>query len=488
MTPVEPSQLFIDGAWVDASGSPEPIENPATGKVIGAMGCASAADVDRAVAAAVSAMAEGPWSRMTGFDRRRLMLRWADELDAAADEIGGINTDEVGMPLSFTVGTVQYCSEYVEHFAGWADKLGGDSPAMPQRHLLDYTIRHPVGVVAAIVPWNIPVFITAAKLAPALAAGCAVVLKPSELAPGAPLAMVAAAERAGFPPGVVNAVTGLGDTGAALVAHPGVAMISFTGGTDLGARIGAEAARAFKRTTLELGGKSANIVFADADLDRAVDGVVQGFVINTGQQCTAGSRVLVQRSVYDDVVERVAAHAGTYTVGDPRDPATLVGPLITEAHLESVLARVAAAGDTGRVVLGGERLGGDLADGWFLSPTVVADADLSTPLCREETFGPIATITPFDTEDEAVALADDSPFGLVAGVWTSDVGTAHRVAGRLHTGTVWVNTYLQVLPSSPFGGHKASGLGREGGREAALGFTETTNVMVDVSAPRKDPS
>jgi aldehyde dehydrogenase (NAD+) len=344
---------------------------------------------------------------------------------------------------------------------------------------LDYTIRHPVGVVAAIVPWNAPIFLSIAKLAPALAAGCTVVLKPSELAPLSPIELVRCAERAGLPSGVLNLVTGPGEVvGAALVEHPGVDKVSFTGGTALGRIVGESAAKTFKRVSLELGGKSANIIFADADLDAATSGAVMGVLVNTGQQCIAGSRVLVQRPVYDEMVQRIAAAAGALPVGHPRAPGTVCGPLISGRHLDRVLGFVDEAGSAGRVVLGGERLGGDLADGYFLSATVVADVDHTSRLAREEVFGPVIAVLPFDTAAEAIAMANDTEFGLAGGVWTSNLDTAHGVAGKLRTGSVWVNNYLSLMPSTPFGGHKASGIGREGGWAAIEDYTELTNVLV----------
>src|SRR5438552_3151278 len=476
------TQLFVDGQWQQAtSDTVLPVINPSTGKPFAEMACASRADVDRAVAAARRALETGPWSTMTGFQRRSLLLAFAREVRAATEVLGELTTDDMGMPLSFTRGAVEVSADYLEYFAGWADKIGGETVPTPTPGALDYTIRHPVGVVAAIVPWNAPVFLAVAKLAPALAAGCTVVLKPSELAPLSPLELVACAERAGLPAGVVNLVTGSGDdVGAALVAHPGVDKVSFTGGTELGRVVGAEAARTFKRCSLELGGKSANIVFADADLDAAAMGATLGVLVNTGQQCVAGSRILVQRPAYDDFIARLTALNASFAVGDPRRPDTMVGPIITERHLARVLTYVAEAGQAGRVVLGGERLGGELADGYFLGPTIVADADPSARLCREEVFGPVSAVLPFDTADEAVTMANDTDFGLAGGVWTRDLDTAHGVAGALRTGTVWVNTYLNMPPSAPFGGHKASGLGREGGWAAIEAFTELTNVFVQL--------
>jgi acyl-CoA reductase-like NAD-dependent aldehyde dehydrogenase len=474
------TQLFIDGRWTDAtSDSTLPVVNPATGKPFAEMACASRADVDAAVDAARRALESGPWASMTGFQRRSLLLAFAVELRLAAEAVAESTTDDMGMPLSFTRGAVEVSADYLEYFAGWADKIGGETVPTNRPGALDYTIRHPVGVVAAIVPWNAPVFLAVAKLAPALAAGCTVVLKPSELAPLSPIELVACAERAGLPAGVVNLVTGSGDdVGASLVGHPGVDKVSFTGGTELGRIVGAEAARTFKRVSLELGGKSANIVFADADLDAAAMGATLGVLVNTGQQCVAGSRVLVQRPVYDDFLERLAAMAGAFPVGDPRQPATMVGPIISERHLTRVLAYVGDAAAAGRVVLGGERLGGELADGYFVGPTIVADADPGARLCREEVFGPVTAVLPFDTATEAVAIANDTEFGLAGGVWTRDLDTAHGVAGAIRTGTVWVNSYLDMPPSAPFGGHKASGVGREGGWAAIEAYTELTNVFV----------
>src|SRR5947208_14992835 len=480
------TQLFIDGRWADAtSESTLPVVNPATGKPFAEMACASRADVDAAVDAARRALEGGPWAGMTGFQRRSLLLAFAAELRTAAEAVAESTTDDMGMPLSFTRGAVEVSADYLEYFAGWADKIGGETVPTTRPGPLDYTIRHPIGVVAAIVPWNAPVFLAVAKLAPALAAGCTVVLKPSELAPLGPIELVRCAERAGIPPGVINLVTGPGDeVGAVLVEHPGVDKVSFTGGTELGRIVNAAAARSFKRVSLELGGKSANIIFADADLDAATTGAVMGVLMNTGQQCIAGSRVLVQRPVYDEMVQRIAATAPHFPVGDPRAEGTMCGPLISGRHLDRVLGYVGDAANHGRVVVGGERLGGDLADGYFLSPTVVADVDNDSKLAREEVFGPVMALLPFDTAAEAIAIANDTDFGLAGGVWTRDLDTAHGVAAALRTGTIWINNYLSLQASTPFGGHKASGLGREGGWAAIEDHTELTNVLVALKPPQ----
>ena len=479
------TQLFLDGRWTDATSERSlPVLNPSTGKEFAEMACASEEDVDDAVDAARRALDEGPWSAMTGFERRSLLLAFARELRDAADSIGAVAADDMGMPMSFSTAAVRFSADYLEYFAGWADKVGGETIPTPVRGALDYTIRHPVGVVAAIVPWNAPVFLTVSKLAPALAAGCTVVLKPSELAPLSPIELVRCAERAGLPPGVLNLVTGAGDdVGAVLVSHPGVDMVSFTGGTELGRTIGADAARSFKRCALELGGKSANIVFADADLDAATFGVALGVLVNSGQQCVAGSRVLVERPVYGEMLERLANATEGFPVGDARSDGTMVGPLISERHLERVLGYVNQAAESGQVVVGGDRLGGDLADGYFVGATIVADADPHSRLWREEVFGPVFAVVPFDTPQQAIAIANDSDYGLAGGVWTRDLDIAHGVAGALRTGTVWVNTYLAMSPSAPFGGHKASGVGREGGWAAIEEYTETTNVLVALKKP-----
>lgn len=481
-----PTQLLIDGEWAEASsGETRAVLNPATGKPIAEMGIGTEGDVDRAVRSARTALEDGPWSRMSGYERRKLLLAFAREVSAAAEEIGATESQDMGMPQLFAQGAVAMASETLEYFAGWADKIGGQTIPTPSADVLDYTIRHPVGVVAAIVPWNSPTFLSIAKLGPALAAGCTVVLKPSEEAPLAPLKLGECAQKAGFPPGVLNIVTGEGpDAGAALVAHPGVDKISFTGGTELGRHIGQEAAKRFARVSLELGGKSANIVFADANLDEAAVGAVMAFMLNSGQQCIAGSRLLIERSVYDEFLERVKGVASGFQVGMPDQPTTQLGPIINQRQLDRVLGFVEEADDAGRVVLGGERLGGDLADGFFVAPTIVADTDHSSRLWNEEVFGPVVAATPFDTPAEAISIANDTRYGLAGGVWTKNLDVAHGVAGAIRTGTMWVNSYLNMFPGAPFGGFKESGQGREGGLAAVHDYTETTNVYVNLANVR----
>jgi len=474
------TQLFIDNAWVDASSDDHlDVTNPSTGQTHAHMAMGTVADVDRAVRCARHALDNGPWATMSGYARRKLLLAFAREIQADSQVIGELKSDDMGMPLLFAPLAVQVAADNLEYFAGWADKVGGEVIPTRVHGELDYTIRHPVGVVAAIVPWNAPTFLTIQKIAPALVAGCTVVLKPSEQAPLAPLHLARCAERAGLPPGVLNIVTGLGtEVGTALIDHPGVDKISYTGSTEVGRVIGQRAAAQLKRCSLELGGKSANIICNDADLDAAVIGATTGVLMNSGQQCIAGSRLLIQRDVYVEVLDGVAAMAGQFNVGLARQPTSQMGPLISEDHLKRVLSFIEQAADVGEVRLGGERLGGDLADGWFVGPTLVADVDPASELWREEVFGPVLAARPFDTIDEAISLANDSRYGLAGGVWTSDLDTAHHVARSVRTGQMWVNTYLAVVPGAPFGGFKDSGVGREGGWAAIEDMTEITNVHV----------
>jgi aldehyde dehydrogenase (NAD+) len=474
------TQHFIAGEWRKGAGPAMADINPSTGKAIAEVSIGTVEEIDLAVAAARNAFDAG-WSSSSGSERRKLMLRLAALITEDAEQIAHITTEDMGMPLGFSFGEAFFAAEYLEYFAGWADKIQGDVIPVPAPNVLDYTIREPVGVVAAIVPWNAPLSITMFKLAPALAAGNTVVLKPSEYAPLGPLRVMELVARAGFPPGVVNCVTGTGpDTGQALIEHPGVDKISFTGGVDTGRHVGATAGRLLKRVSLELGGKSANIVFADADLDAAAAQACAAVFVLSGQQCTAGSRLLIERRIYDDFIARVSDVARTYVVGDPLAFATQVGPLISERQLGRVLGFVEEARTDAVVALGGDRLGGDLADGFFIGPTIVTGARNDMHLAREEIFGPVLAAIPFDGVEEAVAIANDTMYGLAGAVWTNDLSKAHTVAGAIKAGTVWVNAYLALNPSTPFGGYKASGFGREGGRAALDVFTETKNVYVQL--------
>jgi acyl-CoA reductase-like NAD-dependent aldehyde dehydrogenase len=471
---------FIAGDWRAGEGPTMTDLNPATGKTLAEFPVGTAEEVDAAVRAARDAF-EGGWRDATPTVRRRLLLKLAELVSGQAQELGRIATEDMGMPWAFTHGEALFTAEYVEYYAGWADKLEGATIPLSAANTLDYTIHEPRGVVAAIVPWNSPLSLALWRLAPALAAGNTVVVKPSELAPLPVLKLMDLIAEAGFPPGVVNCVTGSGsETGAPLVDHPGVNVVAFTGSTATGRRVAEAAGRRLVPASLELGGKSANIVFADADLDAAAVQACVGCFVNTGQQCIAGSRLLVHASIHDEFMDKVTAFARTFAVGDPMQPTTQMGPLISAPQLERVLGFVEEARTATTVVLGGERLGGDLADGYFVPPTVVTGVRNDMRIAREEIFGPVLSVIPFHDEAEAIAIANDTDYGLAGGVWTNDLSRAHRMARAIQAGTVWVNAWLAVNPQAPFGGYKSSGLGREGGREALDVYLQTKNVYVQL--------
>jgi acyl-CoA reductase-like NAD-dependent aldehyde dehydrogenase len=474
------TEHFIAGEWRAGDGATVTDVNPSTGKPIAEVAVATAEEVDAAVSAARAALDAG-WSETPGNQRRKLLLKLAELIAADAAELARIATDDMGMPLAFSFGEAFYAAEYLEYFAGWADKIHGDVVPVVAPGVLDYTLREPVGVVAGIVPWNAPLTLTIYKLAPAIAAGNAVVFKPSELAPLAPARLMELVAQAGFPPGTVNMVTGTGaETGQLLVEHPGVDKIAFTGGTRSGRAVAEAAGRHLKRVSLELGGKSANVVFADADLDAAAKHAAIACFLMSGQQCTAGSRLLVERSVEEEFVGRVVEATKDLIVGDPSKMETQLGPLISDMQLQRVLGLVAEGRSGAEIALGGTRLGDDLADGYFLAPTVLTNVSNDSAVAREEIFGPVLSIIEFDDEAEAVHIANDTAFGLAGAVWTNDLNRAHRMARAIKSGTVWVNTWLGISPGIPFGGVKGSGIGREGGRQALDLYTETKNVYVQL--------
>jgi acyl-CoA reductase-like NAD-dependent aldehyde dehydrogenase len=471
---------FIAGEWREGEGAAMADLNPSTGKQITEFPVGTAAEVDAAVRAARDAF-DGGWRDATPTVRRKLLLKLAELISSNATELGRTASEDMGMPWAFTIGEAMFCAEYLEYYAGWADKIHGDTIPLSAPSTLDYTLREPMGVAAAIVPWNSPLSLALWKMAPALTTGNTVVVKPSELAPLAALRLMDLVAEAGFPPGVVNCVLGDGvQTGAALIEHPGVDVIAFTGGTATGRKVAETAGRLLKRVSLELGGKSANIVFGDADLDAAAMQATVGCFINTGQQCIAGSRVLVQESAQDAFLDKLLASARNFAVGDPLQPTTQMGPLISEASLTRVLGFVDEARGAAEIALGGQRVGGDLADGFFVAPTVVTGVRNDMRIAREEIFGPVLSVIPFRDEAEAVAIANDTPYGLAGGLWTNDLSRAHRVARQIQAGTVWVNAWLAVNPQTPFGGYKASGIGREGGREALDVYTQIKNVYMQL--------
>ncbi|QGK70355.1 aldehyde dehydrogenase family protein [Allosaccharopolyspora coralli] len=481
-------RLFVSGTWRQAkAGATWAHRHPATGETVGTVAVADTEDVDDAVRAARRAFDDGPWPSMRAGERMRIVRRCGDLLREHADELRSLQALDNGVPLSFgTVyaGSVDIAADAFEHHAGWIDKAGGQTlPPFQGGDHMAMTLREPIGVVAAILPWNAPFLLFAQKIAPALAAGCTVVIKPSEHATFCVLRMVELLAEAGVPDGVVNLVSGPGEpTGDALIHHPGVDKISFTGSRATGQRIVSASAEGFTRVSLELGGKSPAVVFPDADAGlagmTAMGMVTLGL---SGQACVAHTRALVHRDVYDEFVGAAEMIAGSVTYGDPFDPEVLSGPLVTEAQLEKVLGYVEQGCAAGaRLVTGGERVDGELAAGNYVTPAVFADVDNRMSIAREEIFGPVLSVVPFDDEDEAVAMANDTEYGLGAGVFTRDAQRALRVSKRLRCGMVGVNGF-QVEPHVPFGGYKQSGLGREGGLAAFESYTELKSVLMPLT-------
>jgi aldehyde dehydrogenase (NAD+) len=479
-------QLLIDGKWRSAaSGETWTHTHPATGEAIGDFPVAGESDVDEAVKVARRVFDDGGWSNARATTRIRALRRYADLLREHADELRGIQALDNGVPLSFGpiyATSVEAAADVFDHHTGWIDKVGGQtlSPYQGGDHLA-MTFREPIGVVAAVLPWNGPFLLYAQKVAPALAAGCTVVLKPSEYATFSVLRMVELLAEAGIPDGVVNVVTGPGSTtGEALITHPLIDKISFTGSRAVGKHIVRASADGLKRVSLELGGKSPTLVFADApDIGLAAMTTMGTVTMGlSGQACVAHTRALVHRDVYDQFISTAQLMAGAITYGDPFEASTLASPLINTKQLDHVLGLIQRGKDEGgRVVCGGERVEGDLAAGNFVQPTIFADVNNDMDIARQEVFGPVLAVMPFESEDEAVAIANDTEYGLGAGVYTADGRRAFRLARRLRAGTVGINGF-QVEPHLPFGGFKESGLGREGGQSAYEAYTELKTVLM----------
>lgn len=477
-------RMFIGGGWVDArSGRTMESRNPATGAVIATVPRADRQDIDLAVTAAREAF-EGPWSRFKPYERQVLLLRIADLFEKHWEEISRSDTTDMGMPIIRTRANRNRVIGMLRYYAGMATALHGETidNSLPGE-IVSFTRKEPVGVVGAIIPWNAPTAASIWKIGPALATGCTIVLKPSEEAPLTPLLIADIMNEAGVPEGVVNIVTGTGtEAGAALAEHMGVDKIVFTGSTATGQSIVRASAGNLKRVSLELGGKSPVIVGADADLDKAVPVAAMSVFANSGQICIAGSRLFVERAVHDEFVERLAAYAKGLRVGDGIDPATEIGPLVSEKQLQRVTDYLEAGTAEGaKLVTGGTRLvEGALAAGNFVAPTVFAGVSDDMKIAREEIFGPVISALPFDTLDEAVERANNTPYGLAAGVFTQNLATAHQLSRKIRAGSVWVNTYHAIDPAVPFGGYKMSGYGREGGAEHLAEYLNTKGVFIKI--------
>ena len=474
-------ELLIDGEHVAAAdGRTFETIDPATGRPITTAAQAGPEDVDRAVGAARRAL-DGQWARVSAADRARMIARLADLIEEHAGELAELEALDNGKPVKLAkIVDVASSAAQLRHFAGWPERIYGATIPVRQPNTLCYTRKEPVGVCGQIIPWNFPMLMASWKLAPALAAGCTVVLKPAEQTPLSALRIGELALEAGIPAGVVNVVTGDGESGAALVENPGVDKIAFTGSTEVGREIGAKAGRALKRVTLELGGKSPNIILPDADLKSAVAGSFQAIYFNTGQACNAGSRLFVHRDQFDEVVGALAERAGKTRLGPGLDPSTQLGPLVSREQHERVLSYIESGRSEGAELVTGGSTGGAENGGYFVEPTLFTATSDDLRIAREEIFGPVLVALPYESLEEVAMRANDTEYGLVAGIWTRDVGNAHQLAALLKAGSVYVNCWGVNEPGAPFGGYKASGVGREHGREGLEAYLETKTVWTNL--------
>ncbi|MGB7923173.1 MAG: betaine-aldehyde dehydrogenase [Pyrinomonadaceae bacterium] len=478
-------QLFIDGKWVDAeSGKTFETPNPATGETLAEVAEADKADVDKAVAAARRAF-EGKWSRMSARDRGRLLYKLSQLIEEHSPELAALETADNGKPIreSSYVDLPQVVENF-EYFAGAATKIEGETIPVPGQ-MFNYTLREPIGVCGQIIPWNFPLLMAAWKLAPALAAGNTVVLKPAEQTPVGAMELGKLIQEAGFPDGVVNIVPGYGETaGAALASHPGIDKIAFTGSTEVGKIIAREAAQNLTKVSLELGGKAPNIIFADADMEQAVNGAMMGIFFNQGQVCCAGSRLFIAEEIKDEFLDRLKTKAQKIKVGNPMDKGTQMGPQVSQEQLTRIKGYVdIARGEGATVLTGGEspKLDEAFQNGFFFQPTIFGEVKNQMRVAQEEIFGPVTCAITFKDEEELIKQANDTLYGLSAGIWTRDITRAHRFAKEVHAGVVWINTFNMFNAASPFGGYKQSGYGREMGKHALEMYTQIKSVWVDLS-------
>jgi len=479
-----PKKLLIGGEWVDAtSGETFATINPAIGQELVQIAAGGKEDIDHAVVAARKAFEQGSWPQMSGTERGNLLWKIADVMEAHTQELAELETLDNGKTIRVSSKVdVPQAIKHFRYYAGWASKLEGSTIPVSFPNQLVYTLREPMGVVGAIIPWNFPIMMAAWKLAPALACGNTVILKPAEETPLTALRLGELILEAGVPEGVVNIVTGMGaPAGSSLVEHPDVDKVAFTGSTEVGRKIMSAAANSnLKRVSLELGGKSPNVIFGDADLSKAIKGATWAIFSTTGQECVAGSRLFVEKNIYDDVVNGLADEAQKIRVGSGFDKVHL-GPIISEQQLGRITGYIESGmAEGGRVVCGGERLGGDLANGYFLPPTIFEHQNDEMKMVQEEIFGPVVAVTSFEDWNELIGRANRTRYGLAAGVWTQDIGKAHKFAHAVRAGTVWVNEYGLIDAAAPFGGYKESGFGREMGKEALDLYTQTKAVWVNL--------